>query len=242
MRTEDLFNGERRPARSNPFLRPSRPVPTMASSARPYGDDDDELLEGLIDQAPAARSAVRSSQPARRPPRFLWPSLRGLDLSDAMGRLGVWMVLAGFALVWWGLNGGYSVVGLGLGAQVIGGYAVVFHALLTAWTFPMPVEASVMALAGLPISQPVLPWMGVVGATILQIVIVYRKLRHLPIRRGILIAGAAMSLYDVATTFVGVGTISWVPGLTVVGQGLIAVVLTFGLEGIIALLLERWQR
>src|SRR5438067_853908 len=63
------------------------------------------------------------------------------------------------------MNGGYSIVGMGWLADKIGPYGRVFWATATTFTVDVPIAAR----AGLPLAQPVLPWIMVVGMSFLQI-------------------------------------------------------------------------
>jgi hypothetical protein len=171
-------------------------------------------------------STVRSSSTtARRQPR---------DWSMTLAKIGVWLAIGCFGGIIWAVNGGFSVIGLGVVASSFNEAGRLFWAAASAIRFPVPV-----AVPGLPATQPLIPWLGVLAASILQIVVIYRKLRNLDIPPWLWAAATALSLYDLTTTFFGLGTVAWLAAVGWPIQAVLALVLTFAVEGIIGYLLRR---
>lgn len=159
---------------------------------------------------------------------------RSNDWTLTLGKVGVILALAPFGGLFWAVNGGFSVLGLGVVAANFNSAGALFWAAISAINFTVPVE-----VPGLPTTQPLLPWGAVLGATILQIVVIWRKLRGRSIPTWLLIFAILLSLYDIATTFFGLGTVEWIASAGFIIQAPIALVLTFGLEATIGFLLRR---
>jgi len=174
----------------------------------------------------------RAPDPPQRPRR------RGPDWSLVIGQLAGWVALAAFGGVWWVINGGFSVIGLGPAASGFGWIGNLGYAVVTSWTFRVGLPEAVVQALGIPRIQPVLPWVGSAAASVLQVVLTYRQHRKLKIPGGILIVGLLLSLYDLGTTWYGLGTTSWARQAGVAFQSVLAVILTFGLELLIGLLLR----
>jgi len=126
------------------------------------------------------------------------------------------------------------VLGLGVIARAFNDAGRLFWALATSWTSHVPVDAP-----GLPTDQPVLPWCGVIAATLLQIVVIWRRLSHKPVPAWLWGAAAALSLYDFGTTFAGLGTVEWPQQAGWIIRGLLTLVLTFVLETVVSIALRR---
>lgn len=156
------------------------------------------------------------------------------DWTLTAGKVGVLLALAPFGGLFWAVNGGFSVLGLGVIAASFNSAGALFWAGISAITFHVPV-----AVPGLPDTQPLLPWGAVIGATILQIVVVWRKLQQKSIPFWLLAFAILLSLYDIATTFFGLGTVQWIADAGFVVQAPIALILTFGLEATVGFLLRR---
>lgn len=160
-----------------------------------------------------------------------------VDWSLAAARLALMLALLPFGLLWWGVNGAYSVQGLGGLAAAFGKTQALWYALIAAWTFTVPLPPAAAALE-LPTAQPILPWLGVASATIFQVVIIVRRGRRpIPIWMGV--AALLLSVYDIGTTWFGLGMVTWVQQAGPFTQALIAVIMTFGLELIVGFALRQ---
>lgn len=153
---------------------------------------------------------------------------RHTDWSMLASQVALVLALLPFGAIWWGINGAYSVQGLGGLAEAFGKTQGLWYRIIASWTFriTLPPEAGGLDL---PVVQPVLPWAGVLSATIFQIVIIVRRGRHpIPIWMGV--AAGALSVYDIGTTWFGLGMVDWIHQAGSLTQAVIAVVMTFGLE------------
>lgn len=148
--------------------------------------------------------------------------------------IGLVLALIPISIVWWGINGAYSVAGVGVAAQAFGEVPFMFYSLVASWQFRFPVPKAATALA-LPTLQPVLLWGMVVGATFLEIALLAFKFRgaHVPV--WLLIAATLFSAYDFGTTWYGLGLVTWVAQAGEWFQVILAIILTFGLEIILSL-------
>ena len=162
------------------------------------------------------------------------PPRRGPDWSLLLIKLGGWLAVIAFGGLFWLVNGGFSVRGLeALSAQFGPGGLLFWEAvsgIKLPWRFAIP---------GVPPTQPLVPWLGVVAASLIQVGIVWRKLQGKPIPLWVVGIGAVMSIYDFATTFFGFGTLQWVQWAGPVAQIPISLLFTFGLELLIGFLLRR---
>lgn len=170
-------------------------------------------LNPLADRgsAPAA-SKGPPPPPRRRSPTLIW-----------LGFLGVWLAILAFWPPFWAINGGYSVQGLEIVAGRFNEAGALAWEWLSLWTFRVPITD----LPGLNEVQPVLPWVGVTAATILQVVIVAARLLRAEIPPALWVAGILLSLYDLVTTFFGLGTVAWIQAGGAAIQGVVAILLTF---------------
>jgi hypothetical protein len=151
-----------------------------------------------------------------------------------LGKLGMWLAVLSFGGIFWAVNGGFSVIGLGVLASSFNAAGVLFWAAVSTWTFPVPVQ-----VAGLPATQPLIPWIGVIAASLLQISIAWLKLSKVSIPRPLLVVGVLLSIYEYVTTFYGLGTIPWLAPGGPVPAAVLAVPLTFTLEIAIGYALKR---
>jgi hypothetical protein len=169
--------------------------------------------------------------PAPRPPRG------GPDWSLLLIKLAGWLAVAAFGGLFWMVNGGFSVLGLEIVAKGFGPGGVLFwetvSSLKLPWRFLIP---------GLPATQPAIPWVGCVAASLIQVGIVWRSLLRRPIPIWAAIVAFILSIYDLATTWFGLGTLQWVQWAGSIVQSVIAVLFTFGLELLIGVLLRRQQK
>lgn len=162
------------------------------------------------------------------------PPRKRTDWSLLIGKAGLWLMIAAFGGIIWSINGGFSVLGLGVIAGTFNDAGRLFWALATSVTFHVPVTTP-----GLPTDQPVFPWCGVVAATLLQIVVIWRKLSHRPIPPWLWAAAGALSIYDYGTTFAGLGTVVWLQQAGWLIRGALTLVLTFALESVVSVALRR---
>lgn len=171
---------------------------------------------------------MRDGQPVKARPA------RSTDWTLALGRLGAWLAVIAFGSVFWAINGGFSVAGLPIVAGAFNDAGRIFWAGMEAIRFSVPIS-----VPGIPTDQPLLPWIGVVAASLLQVVILYRTLRGLPIPLWMWLTAAALSVYDYTTTYFGLGTVVWIAQAGMIVQGVLTFILTFIVEGIVGLLLKR---
>jgi hypothetical protein len=151
-----------------------------------------------------------------------------------IGRIGMWLTVASFGGIFWAVNGGFSVIGLGVLASAFNGAGMLFWAAVSKLTFPVPVQVS-----GLPTTQPLIPWTGVIAASFLQISVSWLKLSKKNIPVPLLVTAILISIYDYVTTVFGLGTVSWIALIGLPAQLLIAIPLTFCLEAAIGYALKR---
>lgn len=134
------------------------------------------------------------------------------------------------------LNGGYSILGMAWIADKIGPYGRLFWSIASFWTVDVPIAEK----AGLPLAQPVLPWLMVIGITFLEVAMILYRLRKANAGFWINSGGLAVSVFDYATTTAG---LAFAPFSLALGRlwiawavfaFVIAVPLTFGFEGLLA--------
>jgi hypothetical protein len=161
-------------------------------------------------------------------------SFGGGDWTLGLAKVGVFLALLPFGAIFWAVNGGFSVLGLGVIAAAFNSSGALAWAAISSVTFTVPIT-----IPGLPTVQPLFPWGAVLGATILQIIVIWRRLRHKSIPAWLLMFAVLLSLYDFATTFFGLGTVRWIVGAGAIVQFVLAFLLTFSLEATIGFLLRR---
>lgn len=190
--------------------------------------DDLDRLERMLNEEPKpeVRRPQGATAPIRRP--------QGRDWTMAIGKVGMWLAIIAFGGIFFAVNGGFSVLGLEVVAKSFNSAGALLWAALAAITFPVPVRVT-----GLPATQPLIPWLGVVSASLLQIVALYRKLRGLSTPRWMIIAVVVLSIYDFSTTFFGLGTVEWAQQAGVFIRLVVAGFLTFALEVTIGFSLRR---
>jgi hypothetical protein len=159
---------------------------------------------------------------------------RQRDWSMMLIGIAVWMIIIPFGGLFFAVNGGYSIIGLGVIANAFNESGQYIWVALNSVTFPVPVK-----VPGLAPTQPLILWCGVVATSILQVVVFWRKLTRRYTPAWVLLLVSVVSIYDLATTFFGFGTIAWVQAVGVIVQGAIAILITFGLEGTISFLLRK---
>lgn len=158
---------------------------------------------------------------------------RGPDLSLLLIKVGGWLIVIAVGLLFWLVNGGFSVRGLEAISTQFDAGGKLFWAAIAG--IPAPIT---FAIPGLPPTQPLIPWLGVVGTSAIQIGIVWRARQRLPIYWWLIVLGLVMSTYDLATTIYGFGTLQWAQALGIWAQGLLGIFFTFGLEILIGILLK----
>lgn len=176
----------------------------------------------LVNGQPVARPAL----PAARVPAG------GCALG--IGRLGMWLAVIAFGGIAWAINGGYSVIGLGVAARSFNDAGRLFWELATTIQFVLPVRGGVRL--------PLVPWIGVIASSCLQISIIWLKLSGRPIPLWLIAAAGIASIYDYATTLFGLGTVAWIARIGVAAQALIAAPLTFALEFMVGYALRGGKR
>lgn len=151
-----------------------------------------------------------------------------------LGKLGMWLAVISFGGIFWAVNGGFSVIGLGVLASSFNSAGALFWAAVSQLTFAVPV-----IVPGLPTTQPLIPWVGVVAASMLQISVAWLKLSKYAIPWQLMLAAVLLSVYDYATTVAGLSTIPWLAKGGIVPPLVIAVPLTFVVETTIGYALKR---
>lgn len=158
--------------------------------------------------------------------------------SACLGLAGVVLLLVSIGPLIILLNGGYSIVGMGWLASKLGAYGQLFWQLATTFTVDVPIAER----AGLPLAQPVLPWLMVGGMSFLQIsLLAGRRRQNSPWIAG---AGVLVSVFDYVTTVAGLALLPWMAGLGVLRwlwfpvAAVLAVPVTFGFEGLVARVLR----
>lgn len=150
--------------------------------------------------------------------------------------VGVFFLLISVGPLLFLLNGGYSIVGMAWLAGHAGEYGKLFWALATVWTVDVPIAVR----AGLPIAQPVIPWVMVFGISFLQIGLFIRRLRGAQVEPLLDSCGLAVSAFDFATTAIGMmfapftaalGAVAYLWMVLAIG---LAIPITFGFEGLLA--------
>lgn len=150
--------------------------------------------------------------------------------------IGVLMLLVSVGPLIIFLNGGYSILGMGYLSNRIGPYGKLFWAVATYVTVNVPIAEK----AGLPLAQPVLPWMMVIGITSLEVSLIWFRLKEAEPGMWLNGAGVVFGGFDYVTTSAGLIFAPFATGLGVLWYiwailaALIAIPLTFGFEGLLA--------
>lgn len=151
-----------------------------------------------------------------------------------LGKLGMWLAVASFGGIFWAVNGGFSVIGLGVLASSFNSAGALFWAAVSEFQFAVPVK-----VPGLPETQPLIPWIGVVAASLLQVSVAWLKLSKQHVPWQLMTTAVLLSIYDYATTVAGLGSIPWLAKGGIVPALVIAVPLTFAIEAAIGFALKR---
>lgn len=161
-----------------------------------------------------ARSTVRA--PKAAPVSKAWRRLDGSwNVAQISEDLAVMLVIVCGATPFFIINGHWSVTGLELFLRSLGESGRIAWVLLSAWR-----------LGG----SPVLPWALVFGISAVQIVAAWRRKNGDNVSWRLIVTVIAVSVYDLATTFFGAGTVAWIARYGVAPQVLAALVVTFLFE------------
>lgn len=150
-----------------------------------------------------------------------------------LGKLGACIAVISFGGGLWAINGGFSVLGLEIVLSSFNDAGKLYWVSLSSLTFHVPV-----VVPGLPVNQPVIPWLGVFSASLLQVCVIYLKLtgEDVPIWLGTF--ALVLSLYDWATTFWGITAIPWIAQTGTITCGVLAFFLTFIFEAVASFMLK----
>jgi hypothetical protein len=151
-----------------------------------------------------------------------------------IGWAGMVLGIGAIGGVIWAINGGFSVIGLEVVAGAFNNEGRIAWAWLSAWQFTPPVQ-----LPGLNPSQPVVPWIGVAAASLLQVSVVLLKLLKLKLPWWLGVAAGFFSIYDWGSTFFGLGVMAWVQRIGIVLQGVLTTLITFSIEVVVAFLAKQ---
>lgn len=198
-------------------------------------------------QQEAARAQQRQPQGERRsaPGLARAAAARGQERAQAkpkaqggvamfLGLAGMWLAVIAFGGILWAINGGYSVIGLGVVARSFNSAGELFWDLATTIQFTLPVRGGVQL--------PLVPWIGVLASSCLQISIIWLKLSGRPIPVWLIASASAASIYDYGTTLFGLGTVQWIANIGILAQIVIAIPLTFALEFMVGYALRGGKR
>lgn len=155
------------------------------------------------------------------------------DPIAAIGYIGLLLGLLAVGGALWAINGGYSVLGLEVIARAFNSSGAAFWGWISGWTFTLP-----SAIPGLSTTQPVIPWIGVIAASLLQVSVLLLGLLGRTVPPVLAVAATLFSVYDYGTTVYGLGTVPWLAGPGLVAQLPIAFILAFLVEGCAALLIR----
>jgi hypothetical protein len=159
--------------------------------------------------------------------------------------IGTLLLLVSTGPLFFLLNGGYSIVGMAWLSEHTGAYGRLFWQLATTWTIDVPIAER----AGLPLAQPVIPWLMVFGISFLEIGLLVRRMRRGRIEPLLDAVGGAASAFDFVTTAIGLVFAPFVASAMLIVRLLwavfaiaLAVPLTFGFEALLARLLHALRR
>jgi hypothetical protein len=158
------------------------------------------------------------------------------DWSLVLGRVGVVVALVAFGGIVFAINGGFSIIGLEYAASKFNRMGVVFWALVSRWAIQTP------AIAGISTSLPIVPWCGVIAASLLQIVVIYRRLVGRKIPGYMLLGAVLLSLYDYTSTYYGLTATAWLARSGMIVQLSLALVITFLFELSVSLVIKELRK
>ena len=108
------------------------------------------------------------------------------------------------------------------------------------WAAATPIQSVLQVRGG--VRCPLVPWIGVIASSCLQISIIWLKLSGRPIPLWLIAAAGIASIYDYATTLFGLGTVAWIALIGVAAQALLPAPLTFAFEFLFGYALPRRKR
>lgn len=181
-----------------------------------------------------SREIEENTSAPSKAPRWL----SSVNWAAIIGEVGIWLLVASFGGIIWAINGGFSVLGLEEIARSFNTYGLIFWSFMSAWTFEVPIAAR----AQLPAVQPLLPWLGVVGASLVQIVVTFMRTMKQKVPGVLILVVILVSIYDYGTTYRGTGTVSWLADAPVLARGALSILITFVFEVIVGFLLGRLAR
>jgi hypothetical protein len=176
-----------------------------------------------------------TSKPLNNPPARTAPAGAG-----CLASVGIFMLLVSVGPLIILLNGGYSILGMAWIADQIGPYGRLFWSVTSFFTINVPIAEQ----AGLPLAQPVLPWIMVVGITALEVALILYKIKRANAGFWINAGGVAVSIFDYATTAAGLVFAPFAANLGALWSVwaffalLLAAPLTFSFEGLLARMLK----
>lgn len=169
-------------------------------------------------------------------------TVRSIPLRDAsaggcISTVGVVFLAVSIGPLLWLLNGGYSIQGMAWLAETAGAYGKLFWSVATIWAIDIPIAAK----AGLPLSQPIIPWLFVGGISFLEIGLFIRRLRRDSSEALLDACGNTASGFDYVTTAIGLVYAPFTGSLFLILHAFwailaiaLAVPLTFGFEALLA--------
>jgi hypothetical protein len=193
---------------------------------------EDELLDEMMrQQAQQPRPEPQESKPRKRPVDR--QRLSGISMFLIFGAIACLLVPIG--ALFFAVNGGYSIEGLGRIAVAFNTPGQFVWAFLSTITFNVPV-----ALPGLPKTQPAIPWLIVLGISVLQVTTLWQKVTDRYVPRWLLTVTSVLSLYDLGTTFVGFSAVAWIINAGLLLQIPLALLFTFGFEAALSMVLRKF--
>lgn len=160
--------------------------------------------------------------------------------AGCLASLGIFMLLVSVGPLIILLNGGYSIVGMAWIADKLGPYGRIFWNVTSFFTINVPIAEK----AGLPLAQPVLPWMMVIGITALEVAMILYKIKRVNAGFWINAGGVGVSIFDYATTAAGLVFAPFTVNLGRLWPAwaffalILAAPLTFSFEGLLARMLK----
>ncbi len=207
--------------------------------------DRRQFLEHLLEDEIRKQAGSRSYQPepgsrvTSRPIRAE-PPRRGRSGTEVMlvvGHVGVWLAVLCFGSLFWAINGGFSVRGLEVVSGMFNEAGAVFWQVVSSLTFTVIVPRT-----GLVSVQPVIPWIGVLAASCVQVAVIYLSSVQYRAPVWLIVAAVLLSAYDLGTTFFGLRTVQWALHAGVVVQVILTVLITFLVEFSLSFILRSIRR
>lgn len=158
------------------------------------------------------------------------------DYSLMLGRACVIVIALAFGGIVFAINGGFSIEGLKKAAELFNDHGKIAWAIITRWQFDTP------QIPYVPARQPTLPWAGIIATSVLQIIVIYRKLTKQKIPVYMLLGALLVSLYDIVTTFYGLTTVAWIARAGGIVQIILALFITFLFELSVSLIIKEVRK